>query len=209
MKIIILFISIFAFQLSNAQEFKIEDKTLTGIFEVKEKTKAQIFTSINKWVSINYNSAKNVIQMNELESGILILKGINEVSYKNPSKVTMPNNKYVSEFTTANFAHLVEINIKDNKYRIIFKIITLAQEDLGFNETYMNCINLSGAKDSAVQNYNDELDKAFKNTLVSVGKREKLKEFTKPMFEEINTKLLVNLKALMLSIEKSFREDGW
>jgi len=39
MKIIILFISIFAFQLSNAQEFKIEDKTLIGIFEVKEKQK--------------------------------------------------------------------------------------------------------------------------------------------------------------------------
>ena len=70
--LLILFIT----TITNAQEYKLEEKTVTGIFEIKEKTKAEIFASINKWVSINYNSAKNVVQMNDLESGTIIIKGI-------------------------------------------------------------------------------------------------------------------------------------
>ena len=87
----LLFLPIF----TKAQEYKLEKKTVTGIFEVKEIKKAEIFVAINKWVSINYNSAKNVVQMNDLESGTIIIKGINEVSYKNSMKELYPNNKYI------------------------------------------------------------------------------------------------------------------
>ena len=95
--------------ITNAQEYKLEDKTITGVFEVKEKSKAEIFASINKWVSINYNSAKNVVQMNDLESGTIIIKGINEVTYKNSMKELYPNKKYVEEYAKTKFNHLIEI----------------------------------------------------------------------------------------------------
>ena len=82
---------LFITTIANSQEYKLEGKTITGTFDIKDKTKSEIFASINKWISINYNSAKSVIQMNDLESGTIIIKGINEVKYKNPQKVLYPN----------------------------------------------------------------------------------------------------------------------
>ena len=34
---------------SNAQEYKLEEKSVTGIFEANGKTKAELFSAINKW----------------------------------------------------------------------------------------------------------------------------------------------------------------
>ena len=68
---------------SNAQEYKIEEKAVTGIFEVPNKSKAEIFSAISKWISINYNSGKSVTQLSDAEGGNIVVKGINEITYSN------------------------------------------------------------------------------------------------------------------------------
>jgi len=197
---------------TNAQEYKLDDKTITGIFEVKEKSKSEIFASINKWVSINYNSAKNVVQMNDLESGTIIIKGINEVTYKNSMKELYPNNKSVEEYTKTKFNHLIEINIKDNKFRIIYKITDIAAEDVGYNILTFNCIGFNGISENAITEYNEKMDGLLKQGLIGKEKREKFKSLTKPMFEVLSENLTTNIKATMQSIEKSISEatkDKW
>ena len=196
--------------LLNAQEFKIEEKTITGLFESKEKNKAELFAQINKWISINYNSSKNVIQMNDLESGTIIIKGINDVNYKNSGKVLNP--KIATEFATIKFNHLIEINIKDNKYRIIYRIVSIATDDYGYNDKLMNCINLNGNRDIQIQKYLDGMDKMLKKGLIGKEKRELYVEGIKLSFEEINTNLINDMKSIMLSVEKSVSnasKDGW
>lgn len=81
MKKIYLLVLLVNFSLQ-AQDWKVAEKSVTAIFNV-DKSKSDLFTSINKWISINYNSAQNVIQMNDAESGTIIIKGINEVIYSN------------------------------------------------------------------------------------------------------------------------------
>ena len=203
---------LFITTIANAQEYKLEEKTVTGVFEVKEKTKAEIFASINKWVSINYNSAKNVVQMNDLESGTIIIKGINEVSYKNSMKELYPNNKYVEEYSRTKFNHLIEINIKDNKFRIIYKITDIATEDVGYNSLIFKCIGFDGINESAITEYNDKMEGLLKQGLIGKEKREKFKSLTKPMFEGLSNSLVSDIKATMESIEKSITEvtkDKW
>ena len=39
-----------------SQDYTYEDKTMTGVFEVKGKSQSELFSLINKWISINYNS---------------------------------------------------------------------------------------------------------------------------------------------------------
>jgi hypothetical protein len=204
----LLFLPIF----TKAQEYKLEKKTVTGIFEVKEIKKAEIFVAINKWVSINYNSAKNVVQMNDLESGTIIIKGINEVSYKNSMKELYPNNKYIEEYSKTKFNHLIEINIVDNKYRIIYKITDIATEDVGYNSLIFNCIGFDGINENAVTEYNDKMEELLKQGMVGKDKREKFKSSTKPTFEELNNSLVKDIKETMQSIEKSITEttkDKW
>lgn len=205
--LIILFIS----SIANAQEYKLEGKTITGTFDIKDKSKSEIFASINKWISINYNSAKNVVQMNDLESGTIIIKGLNEVKYKNPIKIIYPN--LAAEFTTIKFNHLIEVNVKDNKFRIIYKLIEIYMIDATvMNDSKMVCVNLDGSRKSEVEEYMVLMEENFKKAYKNKEKREKLLDAYKSSFEEINTNLVNDMKATMQSIEKSITEttkDKW
>jgi hypothetical protein len=203
---------LFITTITNAQEYKLEQKSVSGVFEIKEKTKAEIFASINKWISINYNSAKNVVQMNDLESGTIIIKGINEVIYKNSMKELYPNNKYLLEYTTTKFNHLIEINIKDNRFRIIYRITDIASEDGGYNYLILNLIAFDGINDNAITAYNDKMEPLLKMGLIGKEKREKYKSLTKPMFIVLNDNLVADIKLTMQSIVLSINKttkDEW
>lgn len=202
---------LFIATITNAQEYKLEAKTITGTFEIKDKSKAEIFTSINKWISINYNSAKNVVQMNDLESGTIIIKGLNEVKYKNPIKIIYPN--LAAEFTTLKFNHIIEVNVKDNKFRIIYKLIEIYMVDTTvMNDSKMVYVDFDGSRKSEVEEYMVMMEENFKKAYKNKEKREKVLEAYKSSFEEINTKLVNDLKATMQSVEKAVNEsakDKW
>lgn len=210
MKQIVLIAFLILSTIINAQEFKIEEKMVTGVFENNEKPKSELFALINKWISVNYNSAKNVIQMSDAESGTIIIKGINEISYKNPGKVLNP--KLATEFTSIKFNHLIEINIKDNKYRIIYKLVNIATEDYGYNTMLFNCVNLNGNRDIEVQKYLDGMEANLKKGMISKEKRERFAAEMKSSFDEINSNSINDMKSTMLSITKSVSstsKDGW
>ena len=202
---------LFITTIANSQEYKLEGKTITGTFDIKDKTKSEIFASINKWISINYNSAKSVIQMNDLESGTIIIKGINEVKYKNPQKALYPN--LAAEFTTIKFNHLIEINVKDNKFRIIYKLIEIYMVDATvINDTKMICVNLDGSRKSEVDEHMILMEENFKKAYKNKEKRDRYLDAFKLSFAEINTNLINDMKVTMQSIEKSVSEatkDKW
>ena len=207
----IILLMLFITTLTNAQEYKLEGKTITGTFDIKDKGKSEMFALINKWISINYNSAKNVVQMNDLESGTIIIKGINEVKYKNPLKIIYPN--LAAEFTTIKFNHLIELNVKDNKFRIIYKLIEIYMVDATvINDTKMICVNLDGSRKAEVDEYMVLTEENFKKAYKNKEKREKLLEASRLSFEEVNTNLINDIKATMQSVEKSVIEatkDKW
>lgn len=219
MKKILLVLLIIVSYYSNAQEYKIEDKVLTGVFEVQGKTKAQIYSAINKWISINYNSGKSVTQLSDGEAGNIVVKGINEVSYPNISKVIYPNMKSIQDISTMKLNHLIEINIRDNKFRIVYKIVEFYIDPAA--AAYMtpeitkmtnDCINLNGISDAALLTYCDFMDSNLKKGLIGKEKRDKAKEATKPMYDELNTNLVTNMKTTMLSIQSAVTaplSDGW
>jgi hypothetical protein len=208
-KILLTIFMVFGF-LSNAQEFKLEGKTLTGIFEVEGKSKSELFSSINKWISINYNSSKNVIQMNDLESGTIIVKGINEVRTKNAFKKLYPNS--APEFNYYKFNHLIEINIKDNRYRIIYRTIDIASV-ISPNDHFNNdCVNFNGVEQNVIESYNEKMEGLLKMGFVGKKKRDDFKSETKAYLDGVNNNIIDNEKLTMLSIEKSVNsvgKDNW
>jgi hypothetical protein len=194
--------------LSYGQEFEMEEKTITGVYEMKSKTKSELFSSINKWISINYNSAKNVIQMNDKEAGTIIIKGINEVKYKNLFKTIYPKNKYILDYTTTKFNHLIEINVKDSRYRVVYRITDIAGEE----NLLFNCIGFDGNNDKAISEYSQIWDDNLKKGMIGKKKRGKFKLIIKPMFDELNNGLIDEIKLTMKSIEQSIKskeKDEW
>jgi hypothetical protein len=107
------------FLLSCFFSFSQEAKSFEKIILVDSINKASIFISINEWFAKTYNSANDVIQINDKEEGIIIGNGIiiynygkvsyscSEGSLKYSIKVSVKNNKYKIELS--NFIHTVNI----------------------------------------------------------------------------------------------------
>ncbi len=199
----ILFITIlFMYFTSNAQEFKIEKNSIIGIFESESKNKADLFAAINNWISMNDNSSMNV-QMNDMESGKITIRGLNEISYKSLAKALNPYTNSIPEYSSLIFNHLIEITISDNSYKIKYKIVDIASENSGKNNLFFKCIDLNHINEIAIQKYNDQNDLFLIEGLVKKKKRETYRTLAKPMFEDINNALIFDLKQTMASIEKS------
>jgi hypothetical protein len=202
-----------------AQTYTTEDKVLTGVFETQGKTKAQIYSAINKWISINYNSGKSVTQLSDIDAGNIIVKGINEVSYPNISKIINPNMKSITDIATMKLNHLIEINIKDNKFRIIYKIVDFYIEPAmaGYMTPEMikisnDCINLNGISDAALLAHYEFMDLSLKKAMIGKEKRDQVKEAIKPTYDELNRNLIANMKITMLSIQSAVTApttDSW
>jgi len=210
MKRILIITFMFLGFLSFAQEFKAEGKTLTGIFEAEGKSKSEIFSIINKWISMNYNSSKNVIQMNDSESGTIIVKGINDLKTENEFKKSFPMWGITHNYYT--FRHFIEINVKDNKFRIKYSILDIISE-IPYNDCFnYNCINFSGVEQNVIDTYNEDADRLLRMGFIGKKKRDDFKSKTKVYLESVNNIIIDDEKAIMLSIEKlilSNTKDGW
>lgn len=194
----------------NAQEYKLTDKTIIGVFEVPNKSKAEIFSEITKWISINYNSSKNVIQLTDIQAGNIIIKGNNLVKTKNAFKKLYPNS--APEFNLYELKHLIEINVKDNKYRITYSVIDIVsgvEVNDGFN---MDCIKFNGVEQYNLEKYNDKMDRLLRNGLVGKKKRDDFKLESVFYMDEVNNNIVESAKEIMNSIQQaliSTSDDGW
>jgi hypothetical protein len=213
---ILLFLSLLltTFLSSYSQEFEIKEKKVVGIFEVKGKNKSELYSNINKWISINYNSSKDVIQMNDKESGTVIIKGINEVNYTN--KITTKGVfKSIQEhlIKVNRFNHLIEINIKDNKFRIIYTLLQVNNNDYGWNKIVFDFINLNGINKLELEKFNLINNAILKKGMINKKKREKFNTLSKPFLNEMNNNILENIKNTMNSLKKSIEisasKDDW
>lgn len=190
---------------SNAQEYKLEEKSVTGIFEANGKTKAELFSAINKWISVNYNSPESAIELNDAEGGNIIVKGSTEGKWNlKPFRPKLKKDKYI----IVKFDHLIELNIEDNKLKIIYKITNLAnikhpKAQAECVKNTLNCINFNGVDDNSIVTYNEFLEPILKGGLIGKEKREKYKSLSKPMFEELNSNLISTIKVTMEAMAKA------
>ena len=213
--ILIVFITFISISV-NAQEFKKEEKSITCIFETTGKTKAEIFSSINKWISLNYNSPKTVLQLNDAETGSIIIKGSNKQGVKSPYKKFLPKSYQESsafDYDINNFKHLIEIDIKDNKYRIRFTIMECIENSsfaTNSSEIFKSLNFIDGSIDSV--DYDVLTDAYLEAYLINKKHKESFKFILKPMLKELNTALEESIKETMFSIDtsvKSVKNDKW
>jgi hypothetical protein len=192
----------------------IKEKKITATINSNGKSKSEIYSSINRWVSVNYNSANDVIQMNDKESGIMIIKGLSAVSYINPTRATYTKTKVFPIRNEMLLNHLLEIKVKENKYRLIYTISRIAdgspKNTMYANPNTFDCINLKGATDESIVKFNYHWRKSFGK---SISKKEaKYLSLSKPTFDEINSKMALSFVSNFISITKMVNEtsdDDW
>jgi len=103
--ILILFAPFFIF----SQELKIDEKTgmytKQDIMVFDSISKEEIFNKTIEWISLNYNSANDVIQLRDNVNGKIILKGMYTTNF------------YIKEGV---IKHTAVIDIKENKLRYTY-----------------------------------------------------------------------------------------
>ena len=99
-----LFLLLFISLVSFGQELNKTNDGYTEVVDI-ELSKKEIYQKVNEWVALNYNSAKDVIQLNTEDK--VIVKGNFTINFK----VT----KYVFTYRIHN---TLTFSIRDNKYKI-------------------------------------------------------------------------------------------
>jgi hypothetical protein len=124
MKKLLLMLLMLVFTLgTNAQELATTHSTSAEyVQKVEGKTKNEIFSSINKWVALNYNSAINVVQLSDNEGGVIIVKGTNSILTTNISKALLPKNRFVPNEIIVDVNHVLDIMVRDGRYKITYTI---------------------------------------------------------------------------------------
>ena len=194
----------------------IKEKKMTATVEATGKSKSEIYSSINKWVSLNYNSANNVIQMNDKESGIMIVKGLSAVSFINPTRTIYPKTKAIPIKSKILLNHLLEIKVKDNKYRLIYSISgktdNTPKNTIDANPNTWDCINLNGATEESIGRFNYHWKEILKTSMMGKKRKAKYLSLSKPVFEEINSTIALSFVSNFISITKMVNEtsdDDW
>ncbi len=194
----------------------IKERSMTATVDAIGKSKSEIFSIINKWVSINYNSANDVIQMNDKESGIMIVKGLSTVSFINPTRAIYPKTKAIPIESKMLLNHLLEIKVKDNKYRLIYTISSIAdntpKNTMYTNPNTFSCINFKGVTEESIGKFNYYWKEYFKKSMMSKKRQVKYLALSKPTFDEINIKIALSFVSNFNSITKMVNEssnDDW
>jgi hypothetical protein len=92
--------------------------TFDTVIQAPNKNKEFLYSQLNEWIALKYRSAKDVIQLNDKENGIIIVKGI----FANIEFAGLAGNRDV--------LHSITFKIKDGKMRVI---ITDMANDFGSN----------------------------------------------------------------------------
>lgn len=121
--------------------------TYQRIIEVPDMKKAEIYNRVYNYFVYNYVDGKSVIQTQDIENGQIIGKGF----YKDLNSFSTLSSKFynapISDMVNLSTWHIVRIDIKDGKARII---LTLTE----YSEEYNGRIITDNVKDEYPVNVN-------------------------------------------------------
>ena len=87
--------------------------TFTRVITTEGKSKDELYTFILSSLASIYKDSKEVVQVSERETGLIVAKGFSESDYRNESAWRVSKNRCW---------HLTTIDIKDGKVRITIKV---------------------------------------------------------------------------------------
>lgn len=180
-----------------AQEYAIEERTVTGIFPAEGRTRAEITTRANEWIQAQENNTSlNVASIEQLEGRIRVT-GVNEALYRNLGRVLYPKRSAMAEMLTGKFGYWMEIFPEDDAYTVVYSIVDMQEEMYRHDELFYQCINFNELEPEAIAAYNKSMDKLLKGNFVFKNKRELFAENSPMQFREASDHLRSTIQVAM------------
>ena len=132
-----------------------------GVVIIQEKSANDIYAGVKLWVASNFKSANDVIQLDDKENGIMVVKG-NSIVY-----FTFVGKKY-----PARVHFTLKIEVKDNKFRYTFLVTDVVDESGNRPISFMNSMvnkpdkaSIKEVADNIVDKFNDIINKIYSSML--------------------------------------------
>ena len=122
MKKLLLLFSIFSLT-SYSQEISYEGNTAIVVFQLDSLGADEIHSRALSAIANIFNSANDVIQLNDKASKKIVVRGKASVEITNPIKSMYPKNKFIGDLMPVYFDTKVNIDSKDNRYRIVYEVM--------------------------------------------------------------------------------------
>ena len=98
-----------------------------SVIQAKDKTAEQIYTTVKAWLATSFNSANDVIQMDDSDNGIIICKGAFE--YKAPGGLSY---RYIDGWVN----YTLKIQIREGRFKISMGNFIHESSNLEYKKTW-------------------------------------------------------------------------
>jgi len=130
--------------------------TKQAVIEIENKSKQVLYKKAVEWITLNYNSANDVVQLDDKENGEIIGKG----SFRIPLYSINPV-----------INHTITILVKDGRYKYLISDL-IYNDDQGNKSSFENCSYITK---SAKKKLYPKIDEEIKSLIISLEKDMKTK----------------------------------
>ncbi len=185
---------------AHSQEYLIEGKTATIVYEVPGKTKAELYQSALKWFENEESTSEYTIQSSDAEAGNIRVSEINQVYYKNIGKLMYPKRSGMADMLSGDFSYDIELVFEDGTYMVKYELTGMEKEMYGRDDLFYACIDFEEIDEDALAEYNKSMNKLLTMNAVFKKRRNIFQENSKSQFEDASQNVLNSMTSNMGSL---------
>ncbi len=185
---------------AHSQEYLIEGKTATIVYEVPGKTKAELHQSALKWFENEDSTSEYTIQSSDADAGIIRVSEINQVYYKNIGKLMYPKRSGMADMLSGDFSYDIELVFENGTYMVKYELTGMEKEMYGRDDLFYACIDFEEIDEDALAEYNKSMNKLLTMNAVFKKRRNIFQENSKSQFEDASQNVLNSMTSNMGSL---------
>ena len=184
----------------NAQEYLIESKSATIVYEVPDKTKSDLYQSALQWFEKEESTSEYTIESSDPNAGIIRVSEVNQVYYKNIGKLMYPKRTGMAEMLSGDFSYDIELVFEDGTYMVKYLLTGMEKEMYGRDDLFYACIDFEEIDEDALAEYNKSMNKLLTMNAVFKKRRNIFKENSRSQFEDASQNVLNSMTSNMGSL---------
>lgn len=183
-----------------AQEYLIESKSATIVYEVPDKTKSDLYQSALQWFEKEESTSEYTIESSDPKAGIIRVSEVNQVYYKNIGKLMYPKRTGMAEMLSGDFSYDIELVFEDGTYMVKYLLTGMEKEMYGRDDLFYACIDFEEIDEDALAEYNKSMNKLLTMNAVFKKRRNIFKDNTRSQFEDASQNVLNSMTSNMGSL---------
>jgi hypothetical protein len=181
----------------SAQDYLLEGKSVSNVFEVKNKSQEALYQDILTYFGDEENAELFTIASENKEEGSIKLEQNTQVFYRNIGKLMYPNRSGMAELLSAEFIYNHEITVSEGAYMVRSELIAMNKEMYGHDDLFFDCLDFERINEDKLDAYNRSMDKLLKMNVVFKGRRQVFMDNSKSQFEDASQNILSGIMSDM------------